>query len=109
MKQKLEAEQHLKALVQSDKDELPAQFKGLDSTSEEFALLSIEEVGRFASESAVMNVHELLDVKPDVEEVEISIYDHFRRVGVHRFAPIFEHFGLRTKKDLNEDFISRME
>ncbi|CAK0855795.1 unnamed protein product [Prorocentrum cordatum] len=99
MKQKLAAEQHFKAL--RDSDALSGPLAQLDPASEDFKQLWVDEVNRFASEAAVLNVHELLDVTAEAEEVRTSIHDHFRRVGVHRFAPIFEHFGIREKRDLH--------
>lgn len=99
MKQKLAAEQHFKAL--RDSDALSGPLAQLDPSTEDFGQLWADEVNKFASEAAVLNVHELLDVTAEAEEVRTSIHDHFRRVGVHSFAPIFEHFGIREKRDLN--------
>eukprot|EP00928_Gymnodinium_smaydae_P002799 TRINITY_DN11015_c0_g3_i1.p1 TRINITY_DN11015_c0_g3~~TRINITY_DN11015_c0_g3_i1.p1 ORF type:complete len:1162 (-),score=288.27 TRINITY_DN11015_c0_g3_i1:82-3567(-) len=107
MKQRLSGEQHVKAM--RDRNELPAHFAGLDPNSEEFKFLANQEVECFASEAAVMNVHELLDVKPEAEVSKLDVYDHFRRVGLHRFAPLFEHFGVRSTSDITKDLVSRME
>lgn len=107
MKQKLLAEQHFTSL--RDAKNLPAHVAALDPVSEEYKLVYNEEVVNFAAEGAVINVHELLDVKVEAEEVKIPVFDHLRRVGVHRFAPLFEYFGVRTKRELSKDFASRME
>lgn len=56
-----------------------------------------------------MNVHELLDVKRDVEDVKVPIYDHLRRVGLHHYAPLFEHFGVNFKNDLNGEITGRLD
>ncbi len=60
-------------------------------------------------EAAIVNVHELLDVKkdPDGEDTSMPIYDHLRRVGLHSFAPFFEYHGIRSKKDLTKDVLQR--
>lgn len=99
MKQKLAAEQHFKAL--RDDGALSEPLAQLDPSTEDFVQLWADEVNKFASEAAVLNVHELLDVTAEAEEVRTSIHDHFRRLGVHRFAPIFEHFGIRERRDLS--------
>merc|ERR1719235_2134456 len=58
------------------------------------------EVHRIAAETAVMNVHELLEVSNEVEDVAVPIFEHLRRLGVHRFTTLFEHFGIRLKGHL---------
>jgi len=68
-----------------------------------------EEVHRLASEGAVMNVHELLDIKQEAKVAVVDIYDHFRRVGLHRYASIFEHFGIRRKQDIDSSLAARCE
>lgn len=77
----------------------------LDTTDASFT----DEVHDMAAEQSWMMVHELLDVKQDVEEVKTTIYDHFRRLGLHHFACIFEHYGIRLKEDITEDVKTRME
>lgn len=101
MKQKLVAERDIKKI-----DDMAEEAKK-QGISEE--VLFREEVHRMASETAVVNVHELLDVKQEAIEVAVDIYDHFRRVGLHRFAPIFEHFGIRRKQDINDKLADRCE
>jgi len=107
MKQKLESEQHFKAL--SHKGQLPPEVAAIDLADDEQRFLYNEAVVNFASEAAVMNVHELLDVKIEAEEERVSIYDYLHRLGLHRFAPIFEHFGVREKKHITTELKDRME
>lgn len=92
MKQKLLAEQELqKRIVASG--ESP----------------SSDEVHHLAAQSAVINVHELLDVKVEAEEVHVPIFEHLRRVGLHKFAPFFEHFGIRERRALKGDVKDAMD
>lgn len=107
MKQKLEAEQHFKAL--KDKGELTGDLADADMDEEEHKFLYQEEVERFAAEAAVMNVHELLDVKADVEDIGTTVFDHLHRVGLHKFSPLFEHYGIRDKKDITNDLKDAMQ
>mmetsp|Transcript_108744 Transcript_108744/g.307411 ORF Transcript_108744/g.307411 Transcript_108744/m.307411 type:complete len:1066 (+) Transcript_108744:60-3257(+) len=107
MKQKLLAEQDLKK--QRDRDELPGHIAVFDPADELYKLLCSEEVRRIASETAVINVHELLDVKVEAEEIKVTLYDHLRRVGLHRFAPFFEHFGIRQKAHLTAELADKIK
>lgn len=106
MKQKLCAEQEVKRKRESG--HLPHAFQGLDPQSDDFKFALNQEVLSLARESAVVNVHELLDVKQEADEVDIPVYDHLRRVGLHKFAPFFEHFGYRGRKDLSRDVVDTM-
>mmetsp|Transcript_14822 Transcript_14822/g.32680 ORF Transcript_14822/g.32680 Transcript_14822/m.32680 type:complete len:1078 (+) Transcript_14822:73-3306(+) len=107
MKQKLEAEQHFKAL--RDKGMLSTDLASSEAEDEEHSFAYNQAVAKFAAEASVMNVHELLDVKLEAQEEQVSIYDHLHRLGLHRFAPIFEHFGIREKKQLTSEIKDRME
>eukprot|EP00927_Polykrikos_kofoidii_P072555 TRINITY_DN68659_c0_g1_i1.p1 TRINITY_DN68659_c0_g1~~TRINITY_DN68659_c0_g1_i1.p1 ORF type:complete len:1096 (-),score=214.05 TRINITY_DN68659_c0_g1_i1:241-3453(-) len=107
MKQKLDAEQHFKRL--REKGEGLRELYSEDLSEEEQRQLFDEAVADFAAESAVMNVHELLDVKPDVHEPDLTIYDHLKRLGLQRAAPFFEHFGVRSKKDISKDLKEHMQ
>lgn len=60
------------------------------------------QVSSIASSTAVLNVHELLEVKRE-NAPDLPIYDHLRRVGLHCFAPVFEHFGFRRASSLSEE------
>lgn len=104
MKQKLLAERDIGKSRDRDGMASEAQSLGIDQE-----ILFREEVHRQASESAVMNVHELLDVKQEAEETIVSIYDHFRRIGLHRFAAIFEFYGVRRKQDITKELAKRSE
>merc|ERR1712139_18363 len=107
MKQKLFAEQELKR--NKEGGGLQEHIGEVDSADDESGFMLDREVCRLASETAVINVHELLEVKAEAEEVPVSTYDHFRRLGLSQFAPIFEHFGIREKCDLNDVIVGRME
>lgn len=105
MQHKLIAERSVKA--QQDNGEL---IPGFEYLSNEDQLLCCEaEIVKYACESAVMNVHQLLDAKVETEEIKLPLFDHFRRIGLHRYTPFFEHFGIRLKQDLRQEVVSNME
>lgn len=106
MAQKLKAEQDIKR--KRDNDELPEYLNRSDVDKELFNHLVEDEILRLAQNLAIMNVHELLDVKLDVEDVKLPIHDHLRRVGLHQFAPLFEYFGMNFKSDLDEKMVDRL-
>mmetsp|Transcript_95300 Transcript_95300/g.168808 ORF Transcript_95300/g.168808 Transcript_95300/m.168808 type:complete len:1077 (-) Transcript_95300:85-3315(-) len=104
MKQKLLSEQDLKK--KKEADDIVGQAASLGISEDVY--LS-DQVHKMASESSVMMVHELLDVRVEAEETQMEIYDHLRRVGLHQFAPAFEYYGVQTKKDVTSDLASQME
>eukprot|EP00929_Paragymnodinium_shiwhaense_P076817 TRINITY_DN39549_c0_g1_i3.p1 TRINITY_DN39549_c0_g1~~TRINITY_DN39549_c0_g1_i3.p1 ORF type:complete len:1031 (+),score=237.22 TRINITY_DN39549_c0_g1_i3:167-3094(+) len=102
MKQKLLAEQDIKKRKDNGElEDVPAE----DDASDAVFRLAVH---RLAAETSIMNVHELLDVKQEVVDSKMPIYDHFRRVGLHRFATFFEHYGIRFKDDLNEGLCEKV-
>lgn len=104
MKQKLLAETDFKRR----RDEaLVDDYNVPDDNDEEFKFR--QAVRLMASDSAVMNVHELLDVKKEVPETRMHVYDHFRRVGLHQFSAVFEHYGIHVKQDLSDDLLGRID
>merc|ERR1711937_410602 len=107
MTQKLAAEQDIKR--KREKNELPQHLNRSNLGKDQFNHLLEAEIVQVAQDLAIMNVHELLDVKRDVEDVKVPIYDHLRRVGLHHYAPLFEHFGVNFKNDLNGEITGRLD
>jgi len=103
MKQKLLAELQLKNRLP---DSLNA--RNLNPNCKLFKTLFNREVNRMAADSAVVNIHELLNTEADDRESEVNIYDHLCRVGVHQYAPLFEHFGIHDKSHISSDLKNKM-
>ena len=106
MKRKLLAEVEIKK-------EMPAALalaaEKMDANSKQFKVQHGREVNRMAAESAVVHVHELLNVEADDRTKDkIHIFDHLRRVGLQHYAPFFEHFGIHEKSELSEDVVAKM-
>ena len=105
MKQKLLAEVDLKGQMPM---ELAAAAATMDPNSKHFKALYAREVNQRAAETAVMHIHELINVEADDRQTKVHIYDHLRRVGLHQYAPFFEHFGIHEKAHLSADTLSKM-
>lgn len=69
----------------------------------------MNEVRTLASDSSVVNVHELLEVKEEELGSNLPVYDHLRRVSLHKFAALFEHFSIYGTKDITPELADKIQ